>query len=656
MKFVRFSLSHFRILRPIRYRYLPQLVLLLCIHSWASAAPPALPASDLAFNRIEQQFAEPSKLGTGLMARYLFLEGTGHILNDSSGNGNNISFSDLSIAPEWNADGSLTWNGSTTNYIPVAAAVQNAGTITVIVGNAVEAAAPGATIPISCNVPLGESGIVTAGAPYLRFCTTFNGSYSGHAYAQGYGTKYITAVQGGQIPNFGYSGPGIDNGIHVVSIEPATMTVYEDGVKLASNLQRSPAMVASPASGLIYDLGGARGEISGLGYVGRIYGAEFSTTVYSAAQQHRDYIAWNHLNDLKGGRLSPRYGPLKIHTVIELTKGESVAFGHNLPSAASQNFTVIGAMYLHAAYPALTFEGIADGSDAATGFTLAQVAQRQLTALSRTGVNLVAFHDHANSSSVGSGAFVGSGVGAPWTVGDTTGAANAMADMAGESGAVAGANAALPVGASRWLSEKWTDESSSGNDALKDVINPLIRNVGPKLFDAVVDPATDARFGANGASMSSATNCTLDAGGPKRATFQPDHTHPTLCGQQLLGHMKAAVEALTFFNAPFRPDSIAVASYTMWLPYLGRLIRRSATGAALTLMPCDGFLGGTVVIRLVNTGSVPDTIVATTEYNGGARDLVDGSATISLPADRRPRSLIARFAGDTTGGCGWMLR
>ncbi len=144
-------------------------------------------------------------------------------------------------------------------------------------------------------------------------------------------------------------------------------------------------------------------------------------------------------------------------------------------------------------------------------------------------------------------------------------------------------------------------------------------------------------------------NCISDAGGPLVPTYQADLNHLTACGEQLVGHMTAAVEMQALNAREPAPPVVPVtaASSVQALAAVGRTLALPG-GASFTLLSHDGLAPGTVVATVTDTGAAPDTIVGGTAYNGGAGDRIDGAARYVLPPGQT-RSFVVVFDGDASG-------
>ena len=610
----------------------------------------ALTANALPFAAIESQFAEPNATGTGLLVRYLFNEGTGTTLDDVSGNGNNAGFASASSPPTWNANG-LGFNGTNTP-ITLPPAITGVHTIEWVASNAI-GAIPTQGVASSPPYP-SMIGYASGNGVNVQTSQT----YSGTSVGQGYVNKWM------QFHQKNASGATdllatIDNAPHVYAMTldstNKVISIYKDGVLLGPSIT-PPAVAAVATSGIIWQIGGSDGAcatVSNCYFNGTHEGYSASTTLETQAQIVQDTHAWQSWLAHEGVVASNAYGPTGIDA-LTYTFSESLGAGHNLPNPGAQNFTAVATGFLQAAYPNLVWAGIADGADNSLGTEMDNSCPQVLSAVGQgVGYKFAVLHTHGNTASTALGQNTTGVIFWPPPINQTL-PGQTIQDIMAFSGCTAQASQN-----GRWQTIVATVEGSNNNAAnnlLKDQSNPIIRQIGGNIVDAVWDPANDPRFGVDGAGAQAgdATGCT-PPGGSAGPVHQSDGIHPTVCGATILGNQLAAVEAhLMQRNDP--EYATVAATYPMTLPDLDSYLNTPG-GGTFTLIPCGG-LTAVRVTTLTNTGSSPETVAASHEYDGGIQDLINGAATFSLAAGAT-KTFRTEFptGSDAIGGpCGFIAQ
>ncbi len=586
---------------------------------------------------------------TGLTFRYLMDEKSGTTLNDSSGHGNNVAFANgpsgswgAGGLPAWSADGGLTFaNGD--KYLIVPAAANNIRTVQVVfaggvqTGLATSGVRAGYTMP-QTNTPIGSNSV------YLQFSPNYDGTVEPYG---GWGTQFVSYYVNGQPTSTG-EGCAIDNGLHVLGAviegDSGQITTYLDGRRCGDVTAAHYSAAALTGHWTIGGAGGANGrsEINN-GFIGTIYEAEGSTSASSARQMAVSAAALRAYALSKGARSSIAEGPSPSGPVI-YSLGESVDRGNGLRSPAATNFTVDAASEL-SALTRQPWTGIADGSDSASTYTMTTVCATKFLAMAHNALapRIAVLHDHGNGDAPGGGYNPWPNV--PDDDGTTSIRRQAMQDVISMA---ACARKLKTAGYTVFYTTRIS--SGSGVDTVKDIHNPLLRKYAG-LFDGVIDLATDPRLGADNAGGDSAR------GGPNSTTcrggspYQSDETHPTACGQSILGHEVVAAIEDSFGRRSQVVKSVASATYDMAPSDLEATIMLSAPAASFTLTQAGGLLQGARIVTLVNRGRSAVTVDTGSESDGGPQDkFVNGTTSTSylLPGGQA-RSFLISFSGDAAG-------
>ena len=623
----------------------------------APAAPP-IPLTGLA--TVTSRFVSDP----GLEARYLMTEGSGTTLNDSSGNGNTISFGSVTTLPIWTGDSTLNW-AVNTSYLTVPSTVQNVTWATVEICGAVPFSTINGNPNPFLNTPIGYGGADPATAIEI------GPNYGGGTGSIGYSDKWVGFRQHNGATNQTQGGTlTIDNGCHVIDlvINPTaaqnSAAIYVDGV-LSQHTVAYTTDLSNATSGGAWSIGGSSvGTLNFAyqygGFYGKIVGAQFSSTLPTAPMIAQNDAAWAQLAQIKGVAASYAYGATGAPVTLA-GFGESLSWCHGCTSPATQGFLPIAAGLLTTSL-GLTTTSIVDGNDSNTGYLMTKRNTNQPSpnsacgikfhAMSQSGgLKIAVLSDNANSERELAGLLSGLNY---WP-GAATISAQVSDDFSGLSQCVAdlhkdgwkviladanSANATAPG-------------YPSSDTAVKDVRNPVFRNYwGLTGADAYWNYANDRRLGRDGAALAgeTSTDCTL-LGGSAGPSFQSDAIHPSVCMFSTQGQQLAAVVMdMVYRQGGTNPYSLASTSYTMALTDLENTITLTGSGAAFALLPCGGLPPGTRMVTLVNGGSAADTIIGGTEYNGGAADQINGAATYSLAAGASKAFKVA-FGGDAAGTC-----
>ena len=601
---------------------------------------------------------------TGLLARYPMLEGAGTVLNDKSGNGNNIPITTTGIisgwtsnpvVPAWTSDFGLQFNTSTA-YLSLPAAVQKVQTVEVMFGSAVQTKVTGSaasTVP-NQQALTGYGGATPA--PVMLLGTNYTANSNPN---QGFATTYLGSYISGDNSAWGTSGT-IDNGLHVAVMEinatSGIRSMWLDGVPLTTITSVSTS--APVASGGTWELGGSiigtinnASTASGCNCI--IYGAEYSTSLLSQQQISQDYGAWKNIATYKGISLSTAYGP-KVSGGYIHTVGESISHGFGLSTPTTQAFSFVAAAGLASA-TGQAWTADTDGNDSSSSYTLVNNCKLKFPAITPgiSGPKFAIFHDNGNAERGYN----------PWP--DLSGS-----NAAGVTSIVFRDLSSLGSCAAIARANGWTTilgmEFSSGNTGIgadatqKDISNPIRRQYARQYFDAYFDEMNDPRLGADGAatanSASGNTTCTL--GGTAGPTYLTGAVHPVACGQSILGQdLEVLIEYLNNSRNGVAPDTISSTSSTMLLTDAGNQVILTGTGATFTLLPYGGQMEGEVLATITNNGSAIDTILPGTEPNSTAPagvDTINGVTTgFQIDPGQTVRFIVSR--GSDAAGTGGII-
>ena len=611
----------------------------------------------------------------GLQIRLLMHETAGTTLIDASGHGRDVTLP--SRDGPTRVPGGLSWTAGATVPLDLPDTVQTIRNVEIAFAGSVSA--PGLGPPY--EMLGGYSGADPAIG--LRLNKTYSGDQGGAAAVEGWGNTWLGTQErtaSGYLADVGSLAHGdIDDALHVAAFaidrRTGTTTMYLDGEPVAP-YRTGPAGstdTAQTATAGHWQVGGAspgtsRCPVADCGYSGRIYGVSMSSTLPTAQQERTDALAWRH--DIERGRgivEAPYYGADHA-AILQVSFGESWTWDLGGANPRADNYSAKAAGYLGAAL-GQTVTAQVDGESGIGGAIMSLACTAKLHAQARpgNGIRIAILMGRGNSLSAYGGALPTAG---RWpddalsAVGrwpdDGPLAASALADVAGL-GACARQERADGYGVV--LFGVSTSAVGLANDrAYKDVANPIYRRTVPRSGMVLADFANDPRVGADAAALGGADagpqdgrprtpvrNCTLDAGDTPGPTYQPDLNHLTVCGEQLVGHMVAAVE-MAALNAGGRAPPLATvtaASSAQALAAIGGVFRLPG-GARFVLLDHDGLAPGTTVATITDTGSVADTIVGGTAPNGGTQDRIDGAASYVLPPGRTAAFVVA-FDGDAAG-------
>jgi hypothetical protein len=545
-------------------------------------------------------------LATGVIADYQFNSGTGTILVDNSGNGNNGTFGSGANAPVW-VQGGVGFTGQTSEGISLPAAVNAAKTFVIAAYWS-----PITTIPCGINWA-GPSqcpsiGVVTNnvnGFPAWITASTGSGglNFVTSVDSEGFGQPMIwngsaqTRAQGGF------------SGFHVIVWVLGTGGgnldhVYVDGAEVSYSLQGANAGVQT--SGNLFLGSSNTGPWTQSSPQAIFYRVRVHSTQYTAAdaqaitQVFRADIA---NRGVSTSPVSPLLGAPQLHCV-----GDSITAGLTLVTSAP--YCSILSLTNQPAYT-ITNWGL-------SGAKLQQFAASEPNRVgqlcqSTTGpqgvVNILA----------GVNDFISGGL-PPATL---------YTFLQGEV-------QTLKRGGCKVFVSTLLDYTGTGADANKNAYNNLIRTgIVASGADGITDMAADPVLGADGA----AANTTFFNGG----------LHPTDAGEP---HLAAAMSnALNYYfgSTAANPTIVTAATYSMLAGDAYVVVQPTAT-TTLTLPNC---IGQTGAIYTINNSQSAQTVAI---KNLIAAETINGvdhsSSALTIPFNSTMRFRDVALPS-STGGCVW---
>lgn len=573
-------------------------------HAAGAVPDPGATAGTTRYLREDGTWATPSGVGSvgassapmpsGVLADYNFMQGSGTILTDSSGNGNNGTLGSGGAAPTWTTNGLRFPAGSN---VALPAALNGTRTVLAAVYfDPITGAPANAQWPAIVTSSMGASGL-----NLMMF------------YSIG-GTNY-ELVFSPSIWSNGAASTVADtrlSGFHVIAYvtgSTASSTVdhlYVDGVEVGSYRKQSASAGAQTAGNLFLGASGAgywTGGASETMYRVVAYSAALTPeAVRTATLAMRSEVA------ARGVAVAPQPAPTTVPQLHAI--GDSITFGAggvnpwpslltltNQPNYAIHNWGISGIR-------AIEINGT-EPNRAAPGCTT--TAGGGSVAIVMIGTNDFTF-----------------GTALPNDV---------LSEIAGEVRTLRNAGCTVFIGT--MLSRTGTDINGGSFDADKNALNALILQ-NAKIIGAngVVDFAANPLLGADGANA----NTTY---------FQADHVHPTQAGQQLLA--TAASNALNYYfgYSLTNPNAVTTPAYTM-ASGDGTVIAAPTANAAWTLPDCTGPSGATYTI--INSQSA-----YTLTLQGRSGQPINGLTTpVTVPANRtvtlhdvpNPKNI---------SGCSWVM-
>ncbi|MDE3104433.1 MAG: hypothetical protein KGK08_04590 [Acidobacteriota bacterium] len=514
------------------------------------------------------------KLPTGAMADYNFLQGSGTVLADNSGNGNNGTLSSGTLAPTWTPTG-LAFSGLQSVQLP--AALNTAQTF----------------CAAAYITPLGNGTVPTNQYPVL-VSSSLGGNGVNLMYAKN-GAGYLYAFA----PDI-YAGnqhrlqsPNLVSGFHVLCYVLGTGSgnldhAYVDGNEVSYTTQ---SWSYGQQSSGYYLLGSSgTGPFTASGFTGTLYRFAAYPTQLTAAMVAAVSGAMQADVATRGVPTAPV--PVTQTVPLLLASGTSITSAAGL--TPSQSWVANLSLVNQPAYTVVNSGIIGITVDAING-----------SEANRAG-------PYCRSTS-GPSVYVLLGGDNDFGVYSTATAASVFGSIAGTVQQMKQAGCKVFVGTI--LSRSGNGATGASFDSFKDALDPLILSQAKAVgADGVIDFAANPLLGADGAN----TNTTY---------FQSDHTHPTAAGQLLLA--SAANNALNYafgYNES-NPHTVAALPYSMAAGDGSVSLQGLAGSGTLTLPDCTGQSGA--VYRVVNPQSTYTVTVA--PLNSGQP--INGLSTVTVPAN-----------------------
>ena len=530
----------------------------------------------------------------GATADYNFLQGSGTVLTDNTGNGNNGALGSGANAPTW-VNGGLSFaipqnvslpsslNATRTFYLafylnplPTTAAQFVPQRFPMLVGSTLSNA--GLNIITDSNLDQGS-------LPAFSPATVANGNYSTVSSLFISGFNILTVTLGNGI------GGDVDH-------------LYINGVEIPYGSQQ--ASFGSQTSGNLLLGASNAGLFAGSGFNGVFYRAVFSATEDSAATVQGNYQKI--LNDINSRSIPVVPVPVVQTTPQLYAVGDSITYGQGTSNPATQawpfNLALTNQPNYHVVDMGLTgvsFAAIA-GSETNRVGTLCNTLNGPSIAVAFAGTN-----DFASSAS-------------PQTV---------FGRLASWVQTVKKAGCRAFVG---------TMISRQGLDASKDAYDALILQDAMRVgADGIIDFAANPLLGADGANA----NATY---------FQGDQTHPNVAGQLLLA--TAASNALNYYfgSNTANPHVVTATSYAMAAGD-GYITANPTANQTLTLPDCTGQSGAVYTVTNMQSAFTVGVVA------GSSSQLINGMAAGTVVPVPGNGSLTLRDVPNpkTVSGCHWEM-
>jgi lysophospholipase L1-like esterase len=537
-------------------------------------------------------------LPTGATADYNFLQGSGGVLTDSSGNGNNGTLGAGAQAPVWTANG-LVFSGQEQVALP--AALNGTGTffLAAYVNPLSRGNQAVNTYPMFAGSSTGSAGL------NLLYAQTVSGVFVGSG-----GGAYVPSIYANNATTTSGSTPV--SGFHVFAFVLGTGSgsvdhLYIDGVE-QSAYDRQGASAGVQTSGNLF-LGSSNvSPFNSSGFLGTMYRLRtYAVNTLTASQIQQ--ITGSIRNDVqsRGVAVTPQAVPQITSTLNCI--GDSITFGFE----AATPYCSMLSLTNQPAY-AITNWGI-DGTT--------------LAAINGSEPNRVA--PLCTSISGPANALILAGTNDFADVSGIT-AAYVFGELMGEVQTLKTAGCRVFVGT--MLSR--TGATGLGTlDSIKDSYDSLILTQAKAGgADGVVDFAANPLLGADGAYSNS-------------TYFNSDGTHPTTVGQGLLASALSNVLNYTYGFNKANPNVITATSYQM-LSGDGAITAAPTANAAYTAPDCVGPSGVEYVISNPQSAFTVTIAGKSGEPINGLMTaiVVPSNGTITLRDVPNPKSV---------SGCHWVM-
>ncbi len=530
----------------------------------------------------------------GATADYNFLQGTGTVLTDNTGNGNNGTLGTGANAPAW-VNGGLSF--SLPENVSLPATLNNTRTfylafyLNPLPTNAAQFVPQ--SFPMLVGSSLGNTGvnIITSSSqdqgtlPAFAPGTVANGNYSSMSslFISGFNILTVTLGNGisGDVDRF------YINGVEI----PYAFQQGSFGAQGSGNF-----LLGAPNTGFF----------NGSGFNGIFYRAVFSATEDSPATVQGNYQKI--LNDINSRSVPVTPVPVVQVSPQLFAVGDSITYGLGTANPATQAWPFNLALTNQPSYQVVdmglagvSFGAIA-GSEPNRVGTLCSTLNGPSIAIGFAGTN-----DFASSA----------------TLETVFGRLSSWVQTVKKAGCRAFVGTMI---------------SRTGLDASKDSYDALmLQNAQRVGADGVIDFAANPLLGADGANA----NATY---------FQGDHTHPTAAGQLLL-----AVEASNALNYYFgstaaNPHVVTAATYAMTAGD-GYVTAAPTGNQTLTLPDCTGQSGAVYTVANLQSAFTVGVVA------GSSSQLINGLSVGTVVPVAANGSLTFRDVPNpkTVSGCHWEM-
>jgi len=582
--------------------YLPSMGASGTTHAAGIVPDPGASAGTTRYLREDGSWSVPAGSGAGggnliagATADYNFLQGSGSILQDTTGNGNNGTLDAGTAAPAWTATGMAFLPGQGVS-LP---ATLN-GTQSYFVGLYINPITAGTQITNQYPAILSSS----AGGSGFNFLYDYsNGTnYLGFVYAP---SLYVNSQHATEAPN-------LVSGFHVLAAVLGTGSgnvdhLYIDGVEVATYTTHGSSAGAQTTGNLFVGSSSVSPWLTS-GINGTMYRLRAYPTQLTAANVQAVSAAIVNEVAARGVPVTPVNVALaapQLHAI-----GDSITFGQGVATPWPSLLSLTN----QAAYTTTDW-GI-------TGISLASITGSE--------PNRAALRCKSSSGPSLAVVFAGTN---DFALIATTPAA-VLSNLMGEVQTMKQAGCKVFVGT--MVSRNGNDVSGNTFDADKDAYDTLILSQAKASgADGVIDFAANPLLGSDGANTGS--------------YFQTDHIHPTQAGQALLAAAASNALNYAFGYNEASPHTVTALNYTMTAAD-GYISLSGLTAAGtLTLPDCTGQSGATY--RVNNPQSAYSVSVAPLNANQPINGLttvvtVPANATLTLRDVPNPKAV---------SGCHWEM-
>jgi lysophospholipase L1-like esterase len=561
-------------------QFLPLLGASGSVHAAGIVPDPGAVSGNTRYLREDGTWAAPTAVSTGgnlvagATADFNFLEGSGTMLLDTTGNGNNGTFVP-GASPTWTPTG-LAFQPLQGVSLPAALNATQTFFTAIYINPITAGPQIGNLYPVLLSSSNGATGFNLM----VSFYSPAGQNFLQNAYAP---TLYVNNRPATVTPN-------LFSGFHVLAVvlgsgSGSTDHVYIDGSEVASYLTQGTSAGAQSAGNLFLGTSGAAPWQTS-GFYGTLYRMRTYPTQLSAAAVQSVSASMAYEIASRGVVITPVPVPLatpQFHAI-----GDSITFGQGVATPWPSLLTLAN----QPAY-SITDWGI-------TGITLA--------AINGSESNRAALRCHSTAGPQIAVVFAGTN--------DfgllTTSAASVFTNLMGEVQTMKQAGCRVFVGT--MLSRTGNDPSGNSLDTDKDNYDALI--------------LSQARAGGADGIIDFAANPLLGADNANAGTFfQGDQIHPTQAGQALLAAAASNVLNFTFGANEASPHVVTTLGYAMVAADGYVSLAGLTNSGTLTLPDCTGPSG--VSYRINN----PQSAFAVTVAPLNGSQLINGLSTLTIPAN-----------------------